>query len=79
MTNNKLKSRVKYCKAYTGIKVAVNPVTMQRRDPNYVDVSDMNSDAIGDDFFEFEKELSELKAGNKTMAPDISAENRHKK
>lgn len=66
MTNDQLKSRVKFCAAKIKKATATTPTVTSRRDPNFVDVSDLESDSIGQDFFEFEEELSNMKAANKT-------------
>lgn len=66
MTNSQLKNRVKFCPAKTKKEASSTPTMTSRRDLNFVDMSDLESNGIGQDFFEFEEELSNMKAANKT-------------
>jgi hypothetical protein len=65
MITNKLKNRIKFCPAKEKKIVETKSVSVSRREPNHIDASDILSDAFQADFFEFEKELSEIKASNK--------------
>lgn len=67
MTKEHLKDRVKFCPAKTKKVTATTQIMAQRREPNFVNMSDLESDSIGQDFFEFEEELSNMKAANKTI------------
>lgn len=79
MTNNQLKSRVRFFAAKTKKATATTPTVTSRRDPNFVDMTDLESDSIGEDFFEFEEELSKMKASNKSSgalaSPNIDSKN----
>lgn len=60
MNNKKLLSRVVLKKA--SIKKDISKDTIKpRRDTGWVDTSELDSNFISNDFFEFEKELSDLK------------------
>lgn len=64
MNNKKLLSRIVLKKA--SIKKDISKDSVKpRRDAGWVDKSELDSNFISNDFFEFEKELSELKASNK--------------
>ena len=65
-----MKNRVKFCPAYEKKILEAKPSSVSRRDPNFIDMSDFKTDNIISDFFEFEKELSELKPSNKTSDSD---------
>jgi len=67
MTKKHLRDRIKFCQAKIKKITTTTPTVTQRRDPNFVDMSDLESDSIGQDFFEFEEELSNMKAANKTI------------
>ena len=66
MTNKALRGRVRFCPASTKKAESATPTIASRRDPNFVDMSDLESDSIGRDFFEFEEELSKMKPSNST-------------
>jgi len=70
MNKTNMKNRVKFCPAYEKKILEAKPSSVSRRDPNFIDMSDFKTDNIISDFFEFEKELSELKASNKTPESD---------
>jgi len=65
-----MRNRVKFCPAYEKKILESKPSTVSRRDPNYIDMSDLKTDNIVTDFFEFEKELSEMKPSNKSTDLD---------
>jgi len=62
MNKNTLMNRVKFFQSSSKKILESKPDTMSRRDENHVDMSDLNNSDVSSDFFEFEKELSELKA-----------------
>jgi hypothetical protein len=66
MTKNQLRNRTKFFAASENKNSKVKNKLPTRREPNYVDVSDLNTDNVISDFFEFDKELSSLKPSNKT-------------
>jgi hypothetical protein len=70
MNKTNMKNRVKFCPAYEKKILEAKPSSVSRRDPNFIDMSDFKTDNIISDFFEFEKELSELKPSNKTSDSD---------
>lgn len=70
MNKANMKNRIKFCPAYEKKILEAKPSSVSRRDPNFIDMSDFKTDNIISDFFEFEKELSELKASNKTSESD---------
>ena len=65
-----MRNRVKFCPAYQKKILESKPSAVSRRDPNYIDMSDLKTDNIITDFFEFEKELSEMKPSNKISDPN---------
>jgi len=65
-----MRNRVKFYPAYEKKILESKPSAVSRRDPNYIDMSDLKTDNIITDFFEFEKELSELKPSNKNTDSD---------
>jgi len=70
MNKKTLQDRTKFYPAYKKKILEAKPSTISRRDSNYVDLSDLKTDNVISDFFEFEKELSEIKASNK-ISEDI--------
>ena len=60
MNNKKLLSRIVLKRASIKRDISKDPVK-PRRDAGWVDTSDVDSNFISNDFFEFEKELSDLK------------------
>jgi hypothetical protein len=70
MNKKTLQDRTKFYPAYKKKILEAKPSTISRRDSNYVDLSDLKTDNVISDFFEFEKELSELKASNKLNSND---------
>ena len=60
MNNKKLSSRIVLKRASIKRTISKDPVK-PRRDAGWVDTSDIESNFISNDFFEFEKELSDLK------------------
>jgi hypothetical protein len=65
MNKQTLQNRIKFSPAYKKKILESKPMSISRREQNYIDDSDLKKDSIVSDFFEFEKELSELKASNK--------------
>lgn len=65
MNRKTLQDRTKFYPAYKKKILEAKPTSISRRDQNHVDLSDLKTDNVVSDFFEFEKELSELKASNK--------------
>lgn len=65
MNKNDLKKRIKYCKASTHRITESKPTSMSRRDENSIGILEANTEDVVADFFEFEKELSEMKPANK--------------
>ena len=70
MNKSNMRNRVKFCPAYEKKILESKPSAVSRRDPNYIDMSDLKTDNIITDFFEFEKELSELQPSNKNTDSD---------
>ena len=70
MNKSNMRNRVKFCPAYQKKILESKPSSVSRRDPNYIDMSDLKTDNIITDFFEFEKELSEMKPSNKISDPN---------
>jgi hypothetical protein len=70
MNKSNMRNRVKFYPAYEKKILESKPSAVSRRDPNYIDMSDLKTDNIITDFFEFEKELSELKPSNKNTDSD---------
>jgi hypothetical protein len=70
MNKSILQNRVKFFPAYKKKILESKPTSISRRDQNYIDDSDLKKDSVVSDFFEFEKELSELKASNKLNSSD---------
>ena len=70
MNKKEMQSRIKFFPAYTKKILEAKPSTISRRDINYVDDSELKKDTVISDFFEFEKELSELQASNKINFDD---------
>ena len=66
MNKATLQNRIKFSPAYKKKFLESKPTSISRRDQNYIDDSDLKKESVVSDFFEFEKELSELKASNKT-------------
>ena len=64
MNKKTLQDRTKFYPAYKKKNLEAKPASFSRRDQNHVDISDLKTDNVISDFFEFEKELSELKASN---------------
>jgi hypothetical protein len=60
-----LQDRTKFYPAYKKKILEAKPASISRRDQNHIDLSDLKTDSVVSDFFEFEKELSEIKASNK--------------
>lgn len=71
MNKSNMRNRVKFCPAYEKKILESKPSSVSRREPNFIDMSDFKTDNIITDFFEFEKELSEMKPSNKISKPDI--------
>jgi hypothetical protein len=67
MNKKEMQSRIKFFPAYKKKILEAKPSTISRRDSNYIDDSELKKDNIISDFFEFEKELSELQASNKNI------------
>lgn len=68
MNKNTIQSRVKF---FIGIDKKIKtsaPSTLSRRGNNFIDKEEVVNQDIENDFFEFEKELSDLKASNKTVS-----------
>jgi hypothetical protein len=65
MNKKTLQDRTKFYPAYKKKILEAKPTSISRRDQNHLDLSDLKTDNVISDFFEFEKELSELKASNK--------------
>lgn len=70
MNKANMRNRIKFCPAYKKKILEAKPSSVSRRDPNFIDMSDLKTDNVIADFFEFEKELSDLKASNKTSGSD---------
>lgn len=70
MNKATLQNRIKFFPAYKKKILESKPTSISRREQNYVDDSDLKKDSVFSDFFEFEKELSELKASNKLNSGD---------
>ena len=65
MNKSKLISRTKFFPA-SEKRISESKTNLTtRRNPNFVDMSELNTDNVVSDFFEFEKEISQLKASNK--------------
>lgn len=62
MNKNMLKNRIKFYQSSSRKIIESKPTNVSRREENYVDTSDIENNDFSSDFFEFEKELSELKA-----------------
>lgn len=60
-----MQNRIKFSPAYKKKILESKPTSISRREQNYIDDSDLKKDSIVSDFFEFEKELSEMKPSNK--------------
>lgn len=67
MNKKTLQDRTKFYPAYKKKILETKPASISRRDQNHVDLSDLKTDNVVSDFFEFEKELSDLKASNKIL------------
>ncbi len=65
MNRKTLQDRTKFYPAYKKKILEAKPASISRRDQNHIDLSDLKTDSVVSDFFEFEKELSEIKASNK--------------
>jgi hypothetical protein len=65
MNKKEMQNRIRFSPAYRKKILEAKPSTISRRDVNYIDDSDLKKDTVISDFFEFEKELSELKPSNK--------------
>lgn len=70
MNKKTLQDRTKFYPAYKKKMPEARPTSISRRDQNHVDLSDLKTENVISDFFEFEKELSELKASNKLNSND---------
>jgi hypothetical protein len=70
MNKDTLQNRIKFFPAYKKRILESKPTSISRRDQNYIDDSELKKDSVVSDFFEFEKELSELKASNKLNPGD---------
>lgn len=70
MNKSNMRNRIKFHPAYHKKILESKPSVVSRRDPNYIDMSDLKTDHIISDFFEFEKELSEIKPSNKISGLD---------
>ncbi len=62
MNKNMLRNRIKFFQSSSRKIIESKPINVSRREENYVDTSEMENSDFSSDFFEFEKELSELKA-----------------
>ena len=62
MNKNMLRNRIKFFQSSSRKIIESKPINVSRREENYVDTSDIENSDFSSDFFEFEKELSELKA-----------------
>lgn len=65
MNKNTYKKRIKLCIANSGKVLESTPTSMSRRGENSIVATDINTEDIVADFFEFEKELSEMRPSNK--------------
>jgi len=65
MNKKEMQNRIRFAPAYRKKILEAKPTSISRRDQNFIDDSDLKKDNVVSDFFEFEKELSELKASNK--------------
>jgi len=74
MNKSNMRNRIRFCPAYEKKILEAKPSSVSRRDPNYIDMSELRTDSVVADFFEFEKELSELKASNKISEPNDNDE-----
>ena len=70
MNRKTLQDRTKFYPAYKKKILEAKPASISRRDQNHIDLSDLKTDNVVSDFFEFEKELSEIKASNKLDSND---------
>ncbi len=70
MNKDALKKRTKFCQVRANIITQSAPIVVSRREPNWVDNSELNTENVVADFFEYEKELSEMTASNKTRESD---------
>ena len=70
MNKATLQNRIKFSPAYKKKILESKPTSISRRDQNYIDDSDLKKDSVVSDFFEFEKELSEMQASNKLKSSD---------
>jgi hypothetical protein len=67
MNKNTLKNRIKYFESSKKKTAETKPLAITRREPGWIDTSDLNSNEVSPDFFEFEKELADFRASNKTV------------
>jgi len=67
MNKRDLQNRTKFYQPYKKKILETKPTSVSRRDNNHLDLSDLKTENVISDFFEFEKELSELKASNKNI------------
>jgi len=65
VNKKEMQNRIKFSPAYKKKILESKPTSISRREQNYIDDSDLKKDSIVSDFFEFEKELSEMKPSNK--------------
>jgi len=65
MNKKEMQNRIKFSPAYKKKILESKPTSISRREQNYIDDSDLKKENVISDFFEFEKELSELKPSNK--------------
>jgi hypothetical protein len=72
MNTNTLRNRIKYFPSSKKKLVQSNAVKISRREPGWVDTSDLDSNQISPDFFEFEKELADFKASNANVGDSNS-------
>ena len=70
MNKATLQNRIKFSPAYKKKILESKPTSISRRDQNYIDDSDLKKDSVVSDFFEFEKELSEMQTSNKLKSSD---------
>ena len=70
MNKKEMQNRIKFSPAYKKKILESKPTSISRREQNYIDDSDLKKENIVSDFFEFERELSELKASNKLNSGD---------
>lgn len=67
MNKYALRNRIKYFESSKKKAAETRPVAITRREPGWIDTSDLSSNEISPDFFEFEKELADFKASNSTV------------